>query len=322
MDDKKDITGLFEFTQSENEKEPSISLDTPSSPALDQFESFEDFSKKEPTIEQSEPVVFTPAEQQPATEPLMAASSEFQPPEFKSEPPTFTPPPEASNVPAAYPFTLEIQGHLSALDQEKFLDLMQEQSMGFRRPDLEPMLEAGHIKLPRISEYAAILIVQKLRDANVEFTLTPTQQGEEELQDHSTFASRSDQNTILTEPMPHPAELIPVTTGAHFPDSAYWTVVDTLVASTLLKAVFVESKNSSDYSRSVEALKNELRYKAHHLGANGIIQFSIQLTPLSDSASYRLTATATAVHTLKSPLSEPVITSSAIDTDTKTESEQ
>src|SRR5690606_25169725 len=72
-------------------------------------------------------------------------------------------------VAAAYPFTLMINGRLSDIEHAKLLDMISSHQMGFTDVDLEPQLEAGRVLLPRISEYAGILIIQALRDANVTF---------------------------------------------------------------------------------------------------------------------------------------------------------
>ena len=71
------------------------------------------------------------------------------------------------------PFSLMITGTFPDTDKEKLLEILSKNSFGIRGADLEPQFEAGKVLIPRISEYAGVMIVQALRDAPLEMTLAP-----------------------------------------------------------------------------------------------------------------------------------------------------
>ncbi len=206
-------------------------------------------------------------------------------------------------VEAAYPFSLRIDGPLSAWEREKLIDLLTAENMGIREVDLEPQLEAGRILIPRISEYAGILLVQALRGTRAEISLGPSDQifyTEETREDLSLpptdGAGRKSYVTPEHRPNEsHPAERIPVVMESEVPGHPIFEVVDLVSASTGLSLQAVEAEKSPDYQDALEALKRELRYKAHRKGATAIVNFTPKLEALRLASQYRLTVMGSAI---------------------------
>ncbi|HTL10868.1 MAG TPA: hypothetical protein VL588_00170 [Bdellovibrionota bacterium] len=203
-------------------------------------------------------------------------------------------------VAAAYPFSLLITGRLSDLDRAKLLDLLSTHQMGFNDRDLEPQFMAGRVLLPRISEYAGILLIQALRDAAVVMQFGPSD---------SIFASEATADTeadlpagdaemlsrTYTDISRGDADQIPVTTGDQIPGWDHWQVVDTLATSAALTIQQVEARRSSEYTDTLEALVRELKFRAARRRVHGLTQLKIQLDTLGLPTQYRLTVSAQAV---------------------------
>ncbi len=219
--------------------------------------------------------------------------------------------PEPTEVQASIPYTLLIEGKLTATEKEKILDIISRENMGFREIDLEPQFAAGKILLPRMSEYAGIYLIQKLRDTQAKMTLKPSD-------DHDTDslvypgvhpgteiepASSESQVTITgQEEGQHPAELLPITPLATIPHTTRMVIIDAVTASASLQTTAVEAQSSSQYQELVDNLQRELKYKAYRKGATAIVNFSISLTPLSIPSHYKLLLMGTAV---KAPPTHP-----------------
>src|SRR5437764_1503439 len=78
---------------------------------------------------------------------------------------------EQVEVPTSFPFSLMIEGTLRPEEREKLIDLISREKFGIREVDLEPQLESGRILIPRISEYAGVLLVQALRNTQARLRL-------------------------------------------------------------------------------------------------------------------------------------------------------
>ena len=206
-------------------------------------------------------------------------------------------------VEAAYPFSLRIEGRLSAWEREKLIDLLTAENMGIREVDLEPQLEAGRILIPRISEYAGILLVQALRGTSAEISLGPSDQifsSEETREDLSLPPAESAGRKVYVTPddratESHPAERIPVVMEPELPGHPVFAVVDLVSASAGLSIQSVEAEKSPAYQDALEALKRELRYRAHRKGANAVVNFTAKLESLRLSSQYRLTVMGSAI---------------------------
>jgi hypothetical protein len=209
----------------------------------------------------------------------------------------------SESVPAAFPFSVLIEGALTAEEKEKLLTVLSRENMGISEVDIEPQLEAGRVLIPRISEYAGILIVQALRAAQASLRLGPSD---------SIFATDDTRNTldetaaplletvvqnrVLAHEAAHAAERIPLVSSSHLPGhaAAALDVIDTLVVSAALRSHVVEAQKSSEYHEMLEALTRELRYRAYRKGAQAIVNFNVQLDSLGTPGRFRLTVSGTA----------------------------
>jgi uncharacterized protein YbjQ (UPF0145 family) len=206
-------------------------------------------------------------------------------------------------VAAAYPFSLMISGQLTAHEREKLVDLINRENMGFREIDLEPQFACGKILIPRISEYAGVLIVQALRGSSAEIKFGPsdeifatdaTRESADDLLSASDSTSANAIDIQVSE-VQHPAENLPLTPTSELPGDSKFVLIDAITASATLRSGIVEAQSSAEYQEVLEALQREIKYKAYRKGATAVINFSVTLTPLSVPTHYRLTAMGSAV---------------------------
>lgn len=219
----------------------------------------------------------------------------------------------AQPVPASFPFSLLITGPLTPEEREKLVDILTRENMGIREVELEPQFASGRILIPRISEYAGVLLAQALRGTRAELKLGPSDsifstaetrndpfESREELRAELGPADTSRapfHSRFRANDQRHPAESIRISVDPTIPDLPDAVLIDLVVASTTLRSDAVEARDSPKYQETLDALIRELKYKAHHKGASAIVQFAIELTPLSLPSQYRLTVRGSAVST-------------------------
>jgi hypothetical protein len=300
---KKDLTGLLDYAKALEDagQAPPVPegamMEEPKIEKLDEFESLDDLptpasDSLSPPPEGLEPI---PSFEEPA--PIAQAPPEATLDKVRQYSEQITP--SRAQVPAAYPFSLLITGWLAPEEKARLLDLVSRENMGIREMDLEPQFESGRILIPRISEYAGVLIVSALRTARAKFRFGPSDQ---------VFATADTHDE--TDPAPfdtglgtssassdssHPAEELPVTTASQLPGEVRMALIDVVTASAALKTLAVEAERSPEYQELIEALSRELKYKAFHKGAHAIVDFSVQLTPLRQPSHYRVLVTGSAV---------------------------
>ena len=330
--EKKDLTNIFETLPGAEESaapssEPSTA--TPALPQEDAFQTLDEFVALAPPPDVASSATDPGAFMGTGTGvPQVEAIAEYSPPEsialaaptpateFAPDPlpPPSTEPlaaiksfseralPGAPLVTPSLPYSVRIHGKLRDFERGKLLDLLAEENMGIREVDLEHQLEAGNILIPRISEFAAILIIQALKDAPVELQMGPSDQvfatsdTRSDSQDPLPRSETPNQLVALSESISKGAQDIRIYTGEALPDgNPSPEVLDTLHASALIQTTALEAEASKDYLNALEALKRELRFRAFRKGARALIQFSVQLTPLSDPRHYRVTAVGIAV---------------------------
>jgi hypothetical protein len=203
-----------------------------------------------------------------------------------------------SSATAQLPFTLRIEGKLSPQEAEKLLDVLSREKMDIREVDLEPQFEAGRVLIPRISEYAGVMLIQALRGVRAKIYFQPSDTEPEPLSDSldKQFGNFDSSFLNANEPAPLTAESLPVTQGDDLPQLGFFQVIDTLIVSGMLSTRSVEALNSTEFTTLTEALMRELKFKAVRRGARGIIHLSIQLVPLTLPTDYRVTVSGTAVN--------------------------
>lgn len=204
-------------------------------------------------------------------------------------------------VPASYPFSLMITGRLTPEEREKLVDALNRHSFGIREVDLEPQWEGEKILIPRISEYAAILLVQAMRGTSAQMRLGPADSiystedtksaNDQEL---DAYDAIEEQVRVFADAT-HPAESIPVTSQPTLPNLPAFIVVDAVTASAALKTTSVEATSSSEYQEVIESLQRELKYKAFRRGATAIVNFTVTLSSMSMPTHYRVTVIGSAI---------------------------
>ena len=281
-----------EFQSQEGEPPPALSIEAPShSPGLSPSLS----------MEPPAPIKQAPRMQAPPPPPGMDRVRQY------SEQ-TRTP------VSAQFPFSLMIEGTLEPEERERLIDLLGREGFGISEVDLEPQLKAGKILIPRVSEYAGVLLVQALRTAKARIRLGPsdtvfstgdTRDAESDRIDSST------QNAQVRvafqesgEGLPA-AERIPVSTESTLPGFGPYYVLDAVTASVTLRTMALEAESSYEYQEALEQLKLELQYKASRKGANGIVNFGVQLITLPQRSQYRLMAVGSAIRSGQPRYPEP-----------------
>jgi hypothetical protein len=195
---------------------------------------------------------------------------------------------------AQLPFTLRIEGKLTPQEAEKLLDVLSREKMDIREVDIEPQLEAGRILIPRISEYAGVMLIQALRGVRAKIYFQPSDANEPDTYSDPSAPDNFNSSFDAAEAPPN-AEMLPVTRGDDLPQLGILQVIETLVVSGMLSTRSVEASNSSEFTALTEALLRELKFKAFRRGARGITHLSVQLTPLTLPTDYRVTVSGTAV---------------------------
>lgn len=205
-------------------------------------------------------------------------------------------PTEKLQVPAGIPYSLLIVGRLKVHEKERLVSIATRE-LGLREVDLEPQLEAGRILIPRVSEYAGVMIVQALKTARVKMRLGPSDtifSSKDSMDEDAPYSSSDPIQYTTTESGQHPADLISITPDKKMGDKTL-KILDTIHASMNVKASHVHSTTSSVFQESLDALKRQLKFRAYHQGANAIVSFTTQMIPIQDQTQYKLIAQGTAV---------------------------
>ena len=220
------------------------------------------------------------------------------------------------HVPAAFPFSLLILGRLKKHEQERLIELIEQEKLGVSEDDLRIQFENDKILIPRISEYAGVMLVQALRSTSAELRLGPS----DEI--FATADTRDETAPSLSGSSPsgaslhaRPLKLTPSLSQEEqwkkIPLLSYsdWKNVDesnkdtltsleslgNLTVSTSLQSYSVEIASSREYEEALERLMLELQAKAHRRGADRVVDFRIHLTHLDLPSRYRITLTGVAL---------------------------
>ncbi|MBU6376329.1 MAG: hypothetical protein KGQ59_10065 [Bdellovibrionales bacterium] len=240
---------------------------------------------------------FDPTSSSPETPPMEGAIPELgmDPPELGAQALNIQPEP-APVAEASRPFHLWIRGQLKSHEKDQLVDLLARENFGIREVDLEIQFEAGQVLLPRISEYAAVLVVQTLRGASVEFELLPSEMA---LADGApkSLPKRFPHTPQTVSTLDHPAESLPITKDPFLPGHENAQIFDQLVATGLIREPEWNAESNDSYSQMVEALKRELRFKAHLKKADGLVHFEAKIlaSPWISETECRVQVSASAV---------------------------
>jgi hypothetical protein len=211
--------------------------------------------------------------------------------------PSETPPPPVSTAPpvaAERPFTLWIEGNFTDEDRSKLLELLEREKFGIREVDLEYQWDAGRVLLPQISEYAAMRVVQVLRESSLEVRLS---QGQAPSPEEQAATPRFASESAFRAPSHHPADSIPISSTDSLEGWERWEAIDTFLLTGLLKEPEWKAEQTDAFARLVEGLKRELRHRAHIKKAEALIRFKAEVlsSPWAHDAECRVQVSALAV---------------------------
>jgi uncharacterized protein YbjQ (UPF0145 family) len=208
--------------------------------------------------------------------------------------------PSANAAVAETPYSLVIEGPLRVHEREMLLSILSRENLGIREVELEPQFSAGHILIPRISEYAGVMIVQALRNTLAKIRLGPSERifvsrqaddGDERL----IMPPNADSEVFINEDALDRAETVLLTSAETVPGKKLLQAIDTLHNSINLKAINLSHPQSPLFQDAIERLKKQLKFQAHHRGANALVGFKYTLHPLEGQAHYKLVVEARAV---------------------------
>lgn len=204
-----------------------------------------------------------------------------------------------SATPLEHPHSLLITGSLKEHERETLLKILSRENLGIREVELDPQFEAGKILIPRISEFAGVMIIQALRNTTALMRLGPSEKifasRDSVDQDLLIFPPRSEAELLVMEEGNHPSDGMILTPDETLSGRGVGEVIDTLHSSMNIKATQVAHPQSSIFQDAMEKLKRQLKLQAHHRGANALLSFKYELHPLEGHVFYKLVVQAKAV---------------------------
>ncbi len=309
--DEKDLTGISELSLTSEPEQPSASTSTPEpvveqsqhdlpSMELGELGNFDELKLPDPVS--TEPAPAPPISEAPMELQAPAITADPLPPMESVERYSEATPAIQAHVPASLPFSVRIRGALTSRDRERLLEFLSREDFGIREVDLEPQFESGHVLIPRISEYAAIALIQALRDVQAQMEMGPAEE----------IFSSSDAEPALA-PVHAPGsvhfhteselqlsgnyESIVLTTDSLIAGVPL-TAVDVVSATALAPSHWVEAKSTAGggdpMDGLLETLKRELKSKAFRRGAHAVLNVAVDLRSLKDPGFYRVILTGSA----------------------------
>jgi uncharacterized protein YbjQ (UPF0145 family) len=213
--------------------------------------------------------------------------------------------PGSQPISAAHPYSLLIEGPLETHEREALLQILDRENLGIREVELEPQFAAGRILIPRISEYAGVLIVQTLRGSAARMRLGPSEKiyaSKETLDEEPLiYPPGADTEILVNESETAEANRVILTTDATVPGQETLDALGVIHASTNLKSSHVAKAQDPHFQEAIDRLKHQLRSQARHRGANALVSFKYDLHPLEGQTVYKLVVQGTAVRVAERP---------------------
>lgn len=208
--------------------------------------------------------------------------------------------PSASPAVAETPYSLAIEGPIRQHEREALVNILTRENLGIREVELEPQFAAGHILIPRISEYAGVMIVQALRNTTAKIRLGPSERifvsrESADSEDPLIMPPTPESEVFITEEATERADTVLLTSADSIPGQKLLAAIDTLHNSMNLKAFSLSQPQSPIFQDAIERLKKQLKHQAHHRGANALVGFKYTLHPLEGQTMYKLVVEARAV---------------------------
>lgn len=201
---------------------------------------------------------------------------------------------EKSDQPTVH-FSVRIEGPLTATEKETLISLLAKEQMDIREFDLEPQLEAGRILLPGLTEYAAILITQKMRGTSAFISCLPESQSIQTLSSEPQNDKPKFKSEIHADLEAHPARSIILTNLSTLPGFESAKVIDLVTATAVLETTATTAESTDQYAELLARLQDELRFKSYHRGAKAVLGVSVQLKQLDRPWIYQMIIMGSAV---------------------------
>ena len=192
-----------------------------------------------------------------------------------------------------YPFHLKISGTFGPYERDKLLLFISECSIGLSSSDLDLQLQCGKVFLPRISEFAAVKLVQELRDSGLHFSLLPSDQNAESnslnsssLEFHYESSGSSSKNSTLLE--------IPIMSEQALTQKSFLEI-DQVSIVQYVRTELLEVENSPIIQEVIERMTESLKQKARLKGGNALLHLKQEILPLRLPSQYQISLNASVI---------------------------
>jgi len=194
-----------------------------------------------------------------------------------------------------YPFHLKINGTFGPFERDKLLLFITENPIGLSSSELDLQIGASRVFLPRISEYAAIKLVQELRDSGLTFSLQPSDREENESTNSSTSLSFEYQNLQSSNHQSSLSE-IPILTSSSLPklESSYQEIDEVSIVQ-FVRTEVMELENSPMIQEVIERMIEVLKQKARLKGGNALFSLRQEILPLRLPSQYQISLKASVI---------------------------
>ena len=321
---KKDLTGIFDLQKLQAENPDPAAIEVPIDPfavnemqAIEQVDSFDSIDQigmmdhpadhinenaSENSDHQVDPFALS------APEPAVDFSNEFSTMEPETSPTLETPVLENLKnyseqsqgktnleVKINYPFHLKMNGVFGPFERDKLLMFITENPIGLSSSELDLQIQAGRVFFPRISEYAAIKLVQELRDSGLSFSLNPSDQENNISTANSsskTFYYQNEQNvsaSISSNEIPILNEISVLSLKKPFQE------IDEVSIVQFVKTELLEIENSPIIQEVIERMTESLKQKARLKGGNALLNLKKEVLTLRLPSQYQISLTASVI---------------------------
>ena len=186
-----------------------------------------------------------------------------------------------------YPFHLKINGNFGPFERDKLLLFTTENPIGLSSQDLDLQIQAGKVFLPRISEYAAVKLVQDLRDSGLTFQLHPSDQDAVESSNAGTssrsFHYENNQPSSKTSTLID----IPILNSNSKLDKPFQEIDEVSIVQ-FVKTEVLEVENSPMIQEVIERMTEALKQKARIKGGNALFSLQQEILPLRLPSQYQI----------------------------------
>lgn len=225
------------------------------------------------------------------------------------------------DIEARFPFHFRAfnkqSSNFSEQAKKRIEHVLKSENYGVRFEDVEVQLENNRLFLPRLSEFAAIDLAQKLRDVVDTIEIYPSSSSINESELEGSQDLNSDSSLIDPSIFTHQDEKISAHDLKFEPGSVselfvtnldqlegfeVQKIICVLTSSMPLPSHIAENSATPAFEQACNELQENLKQKAFDLRAHGLVGLSFNLLPIDSKISenrFRLIASATAVKVSK-----------------------